>query len=117
MEMCKLPHAKRERDHVSGVNRGWLKNGNPPGDFMKAPRCGAYARTTQKSCLSPAMRNGRCRMHGGGSKGSKIQQGQRRIRQENWKYGKSSQEILECKRVTDNFLFFCKQMLRDDSFR
>ena len=24
--------------------RGWLKNGNPPGDFNKAPRCGAKTR-------------------------------------------------------------------------
>jgi hypothetical protein len=30
-----------------------------------APRCGAYARTTGKPCRSPAMPNGRCRMHGG----------------------------------------------------
>ena len=29
------PHERR---------RGWLKNGNPPGDFTKAPRCGAKNR-------------------------------------------------------------------------
>ena len=28
-------------------------------------RCGAYARRTGNSCKSPAMANGRCRMHGG----------------------------------------------------
>ena len=28
-------------------------------------RCGAYARTTGSPCKSPAMKNGRCRMHGG----------------------------------------------------
>jgi len=28
-------------------------------------RCGAYARTTFQECKSPAMANGRCRMHGG----------------------------------------------------
>ena len=28
-------------------------------------RCGAYARTTGTPCKSPAMVNGRCRMHGG----------------------------------------------------
>ena len=26
------------------TRRGWLKNGNPPGDFSKAPRCGAKTR-------------------------------------------------------------------------
>lgn len=30
-----------------------------------APRCGAHARTTGRPCRGPAMRNGRCRMHGG----------------------------------------------------
>ena len=30
-----------------------------------SPRCGAYARTTGNPCKSPAMKNGRCRMHGG----------------------------------------------------
>ena len=29
------------------------------------PICGAYARTTGQACRSPAMQNGRCRMHGG----------------------------------------------------
>ena len=48
-------HAKR---------RGWLKNGNPPGDFSKAPRCGAKTRKGTL-CKAPAMANGRCRMHGG----------------------------------------------------
>ena len=31
-----------------------------------APRCGAKTRST-KPCQSPAMKNGRCRMHGGTS--------------------------------------------------
>lgn len=30
-----------------------------------ARRCGAHARTTGRPCQSPAMANGRCRMHGG----------------------------------------------------
>jgi hypothetical protein len=30
-----------------------------------APRCGAHARTTGQPCMGPAMKNGRCRMHGG----------------------------------------------------
>ncbi|MFT3820467.1 MAG: HGGxSTG domain-containing protein [Rubrivivax sp.] len=32
-----------------------------------SPRCGAHARTTGKPCKGPAMKNGRCRMHGGKS--------------------------------------------------
>ncbi len=52
-------HAKR---------RGWLKNGNTPGDFSKAQRCGAKTRKGSP-CRSPAMSNGRCRMHGGTNPG------------------------------------------------
>jgi len=39
--------------------------GNAMHKAHAAPRCGAYARTTGKPCKSPAMKNGRCRMHGG----------------------------------------------------
>ena len=34
--------------------------------FMDAPRCGAKTRKGTP-CKSPAMKNGRCRMHGGAS--------------------------------------------------
>ena len=36
------------------------------------PRCGAFARTTGEPCKTPAMPNGRCRMHGGQSTGRPI---------------------------------------------
>jgi hypothetical protein len=37
--------------------------------FMDAPRCGAKTRKGTP-CKSPAMKNGRCRMHGGASTGA-----------------------------------------------
>lgn len=36
---------------------------------LKSQRCEAHCRTTQLPCLNWAMPNGRCRMHGGKSKG------------------------------------------------
>ena len=33
------------------------------------PRCGAHSRRTGKPCKGFAMANGRCRMHGGNSRG------------------------------------------------
>ena len=51
--------------------RGWLRNGNQPGDFSKAPRCGAKTRKGEP-CKSPAMANGRCRMHGGTNPGGPV---------------------------------------------
>ena len=56
------------RNEARERRRGWLKNGNPPGDFSKAPRCGAGT-TKQANVVSvPAMRNRRrCRLEGGKS--------------------------------------------------
>lgn len=43
--------------------------GNPMHEARAAlalhPRCGAHCRTTGEPCRNPAMKNGRCRMHGG----------------------------------------------------
>ena len=41
--------------------------------------CGAYARSTGKPCQAGAMRNGRCRNHGGLSTGPKSPEGRRAI--------------------------------------
>jgi hypothetical protein len=57
--------------------------GNPGGGrrqkmiypMHSSPRCGAHARTTGQPCKSPAMANGRCRMHGGKSTGRPITHG------------------------------------------
>src|SRR5262245_21359872 len=68
--MMDEPHAQR---------RGWLKNGNSPGDFTAAARCGAKTRRGTP-CQGPAMRNGRCRMHGGASTGPRTAAGIEAIR-------------------------------------
>ena len=71
------------------MRRGWLRNGNPPGDFSTAPRCGAKTRRGT-SCECPAMRNGRCRLHGGLSTGPKTAEGIERIRRAVTKHGRYS---------------------------
>lgn len=73
------PHAKR----------GWLRNGNPPGDLSRAARCGAKTRRGTP-CRAPAMANGRCRMHGGCSTGPRTPEGLERCRRANWKHGRYS---------------------------
>ncbi len=83
------PYAKR---------RGWLKNGNPPGDPSKAPRCGAKTRRGTP-CQAPAMPNGRCRMHGGASTGPRTPEGLDRSRKANWKTGKYSTEARAWRRI------------------
>jgi hypothetical protein len=56
------------------TRHGWLKNGNIPGEFSKAPRCRAKTRRGTP-CQCPAMTNGRCRLHGGLSTGPKTAEG------------------------------------------
>ena len=41
-------------------------------------RCGAYARSTGEPCKAKAMKNGRCRNHGGLSTGPKTPEGKAR---------------------------------------
>jgi hypothetical protein len=83
------------------LHRGWLKNGNPSGDFLKAPRCGARNRQG-KPCQCPAMRGKRrCRLHGGKSTGAKTKAGVQRIRAAHWKHGCRSARLQAEARVKD----------------
>jgi len=80
------PHAKR---------RGWLKNGNPPGNPGSAPRCGARTRNGTP-CRCPAVRSKkRCRLHGGLSTGPTTAAGLARSRMARWKHGQFSAEARE----------------------
>src|SRR5467141_1904885 len=87
-KMPNEPHGTREAmlTNVDLPRRSWLKNGNPPGDLRKAKRCGAKTRR-QTKCQAPAMKNGRCRMHGGASTGPRTPEGLARSRRANWKHG------------------------------
>src|SRR5258708_35198335 len=84
-EFGAAPHDKR---------RGTLKNGNPSGDFSKAARCGAKTRRGT-SCQCPAMKNGRCRLHGGPSTGPKTAAGIEAIRLARTKHGYYSKAAIE----------------------
>ena len=79
--------------------RGWLRHGNRPGDYAKAPRCGARTRTGG-CCRQPAMRNGRCRMHGGHSTGPRTAEGLARSQRARWKHGFDSAAIRALRRET-----------------
>ena len=76
------PHERR---------RGRLRHGNAPGDFSRAPRCGAKTRRGTP-CQCPAMRNRRrCRLHGGLSTGPKTAAGIERIRRASTTHGRRTQ--------------------------
>ena len=96
---------KKEMDEARAKRCGWLKNGNPPGDFTKAPRCGAKTRKGTP-CKGPAMRNGRCRMHGGKSTGPRTPGGLAKSKKANWKHGFYSEEMAAERK-------FVRSMLRE----
>lgn len=89
----KGPQNQRNRENtMNPIHRdGRLRNSNPCGNPFKAPRCGGRTRRGS-SCQAPAMKNGRCRMHGGPSTGPKTPEGLARSRKANWKTGKYSAE-------------------------
>lgn len=43
------------------------------------PRCGATRKQDGGTCQAPALRNGRCKLHGGKSTGPKTPEGRARI--------------------------------------
>jgi len=73
------PSSVRKLHAAPGASRGRLRNGNPSGDYLKSPRCGARTRAGG-CCRQPAMANSRCRMHGGLSTGPCTPEGLARCR-------------------------------------
>jgi hypothetical protein len=79
--------------HPTAQRTGPLRNGNHRGNPNLAPRCGAKARTTGGNpCQAPAMKNGRCRMHGGKATGPTTVDGHARMVAANTKHGYYSAE-------------------------
>lgn len=64
-----------------------------PNHLQAAPRCGACTRAGHP-CRSPAMRNGRCRLHGGLSTGPRTPEGLERCRLAPFKHGLRSAEVI-----------------------
>jgi hypothetical protein len=91
-----LPPAPK-RHAAPGQRRGCLKNGNPSGDYLQAPRCGARTRAGCP-CRQPAMANGRCRMHGGLSTGPRTPEGLARSRAARLTHGYRTAELIGLRR-------------------
>jgi hypothetical protein len=115
------------------LRRGHLLNGNPSGDFLKAPRCGATTRRGT-TCQCPAIRGRRrCRLHGGLSTGPRTVEGLKKSRAAVLKHGRYSviarqvtardQELRESMRqfaatTLDEFmreLYYCAAESRPDA--
>src|SRR5947209_740991 len=99
------------RTNPEGRARGWLKNGNSPGDLSIVRRCGAKTRAGHP-CRGPAMKNGRCRMHGGASTGPKSKRGLKRSQKANWKHGIYSAEAKAERQLVRSFLRDAHALMR-----
>jgi hypothetical protein len=102
------PHEKRRW--------GCLKNDNSPGDFTKAPRCGARNRRGTP-CQAPAMKNGRCRLHGGKSTGPLMREGLERMLQSKLKHGKFTKEMKSVTQYLKTFKATLARLKKDVSRR
>src|SRR5271157_511534 len=91
--------------------RGWLRNGNPTEDPSTAQRCSARTRKGTP-CKGPAMRNGRCRMHGGASTGPRTSASLAHSARANWKHGRYSAKAKREARLLRQFLRECKEQCR-----
>lgn len=68
-------------------------------------------------CKAPAMRNGRCRMHGGKSTGPRTPEGLERSRKANLKHGYYSAEAIAARRHIRDFFCECRvvrQRIKED---
>jgi len=83
----------RDTADASARRRGRLKNGNPSGDYLAAPRCGARTRAGC-ACRQPAMKNGRCRLHGGKSTGARTAEGRHRARTARLVHGRRTAALI-----------------------
>ncbi len=75
-----------------------LKNGNKPFDLTKAKTCGAKNKKGLP-CKAKAMKNGKCRLHGGKYTGAKTEEGKRRRNKANFKHGIFSKEWIATKKI------------------
>jgi hypothetical protein len=89
-----------------------LKNGNRQGDWHNAPRCGAKTRKGTH-CGSAAMKNGRCRMHGGMSTGPRTAEGIERIRASRTKHGRYSQAAITRRRASRQIIKTIRALLQE----
>ena len=80
------------------------------GDFLNAPRCLAKTRRGSK-CQCPAMKNGKCRLHGGLSSGPQTAEGIERIRQSRTIHGRYSKAAIEERRYLRWLEQQCRQGL------
>ncbi len=78
---------------------------------QSCPRCGARTRAGT-TCRSPAMPNGRCRMHGGASTGARTAEGMERAKTARLKHGRRAAPAREAARKRGEAKRIVAELLR-----
>lgn len=75
------------------------------------PRCGARTRSGVP-CRSPAMPNGRCRMHGGGSTGPSAE-ACKRMSETRMQHGRYARSVVELRRLLADDRRAYRELMRE----
>ena len=81
------PQGPAPRGCIGNTLRHGVRGGDPNGPHV--PRCGAKTRGARggRPCRGPAMPNGKCRLHGGSSRGPVTAAGRARAAAANLRHG------------------------------
>jgi len=79
-------------------------------NINNAKKCLAKTRKN-RPCQAPAMKNGRCKMHGGKSTGARTKEGLARIKNANLKSGLYCKERIKERKMLSDFIKAEKELL------
>ena len=79
---------------------------------MKAPRCGARTRNGTP-CRAPAMKNGRCRLHGGKSTGPRTKEGIEKIREAHFIHGRYTKDAVQERKGFNAVISHYREVLKE----
>jgi len=81
-------------------------------NINNAKKCLAKTRKN-KPCQAPAMKNGRCKMHGGKSTGARTKEGLEGIKKANFKHGSYTKKAILERKMFNNLIKEAKELLSD----
>lgn len=80
-------------------------------NIANAKKCLANSKRKKAPCQAPAMKNGRCRLHGGKSTGARTRKGLEKLKEINYRNGCSKKEAITYRKNARKFLRFCNSLL------
>lgn len=73
-------------------------------NITNAKKCMANTKRNKTPCQAPAMKNGRCRLHGGKSTGARTRKGLKILREVNYRNGRHTVEGIAYRKLAKQYL-------------